>query len=76
MECIGQSTKNSESHIMKSQLDMTFNEFTDWATGYVLIGLGSGENLRSIMHGIIDNAIRNKIFGAERSPLKKKKKNE
>ena len=48
---------------MKTALDMDFNEFIDWATGYILMGIGSGEPLRSLVRVVLDHAVRNKVFG-------------
>lgn len=48
---------------MKTALDMEFDEFVRWATGYVLMGIGGGTPLKELMDTVIDHACRNKIFG-------------
>lgn len=48
---------------MKTALDMGFDEFVRWATGYILLGIGEGRALKDLMHTVIDHACRNKIFG-------------
>lgn len=45
--------------------DMTFNQFLDWATGFTLIKLGSGDSLRNIIHSIICCLLNNKVFGGQ-----------
>ena len=52
---------------MKNIDDMTFNEFCDWACGYILIGIGSGTPLRTLMHTIINGTAMNKVFGGCKS---------
>lgn len=48
---------------MKNVDEMTMNEFLDWATGFTIIKLGSGDSLRNIIHVIIIQMMSNKIFG-------------
>ena len=50
---------------MKKPLDMTFDEFVSWATGYLLFEIGAGRRLRDIMFTILDMSTRNNVFGKE-----------
>jgi len=45
---------------------MSFNKFRDWASGYILIRLGAGDNLQGI-HVILDHAARNEQFGGAKN---------
>tara|TARA_Y100000310_G_scaffold308553_1_gene351774 strand:+ start:5963 stop:6181 length:219 start_codon:yes stop_codon:yes gene_type:complete len=55
----------------KSPIEMDFNEFKAWATGYILFGIGEGQTLKSLIHTIVDQAARNEKFG--RFPDKNRK---
>jgi len=43
-------------------LKMKFNEFVEWAIGYVLLGIGRGDGLHVLMHTVIDHALCNGVF--------------
>ncbi len=43
-------------------LKMNFKDFVVWASGYVLLGIGQGDKLRSLMATVVDNALRNEVF--------------
>lgn len=51
---------------------MEWNEFIDWATGFVLIGLGGGRDLHGMMHTITYHAINNEVFGTKQKKKKGK----
>lgn len=51
---------------MKSPFDMEFNEFVNWAVGYVLLGIGQGITLRTLIHDVVDHVCRNTIFGGSK----------
>lgn len=53
----------SKDRTEKSATEMTFNEFTAWATGYILFGIGEGTSLKTLVHVVVDQAARNTIFG-------------
>lgn len=48
---------------MKTALEMDFNEFLAWATGFVITGLGEGRTIRDSMYCVLDHALRNEVFG-------------
>jgi len=54
-------------------LEMNFDQFVNWATGYTLSELGAGTRLKEIMHTIVDHAIRNEVFGGGKPDKKKGK---
>jgi hypothetical protein len=51
---------------MKPATEMEFNEFVDWATGHILLGIGNGRSLRELVHSVVDLALRNTVFGGAR----------
>jgi len=50
---------------MKTALDMNFNEFVNWATGYILMGIGRGDNLNMLVRTVLDHSLRNRVFGGD-----------
>lgn len=44
---------------MKEIEDMTFDEFCQWAAGYIIFHIGGGETLKSIMWGVMNNFVLN-----------------
>lgn len=48
---------------MKYAVDMDYQEFINWAVGYILMGIGEGRALRDLVHTVIDQAVSNKVFG-------------
>jgi len=53
----------SSKYRPKHATEMTYNEFCNWASGRVLIGIGGGENLKGLVEMIVDHALRNEKFG-------------
>jgi len=51
----------------KTALEMDFNEFVTWATGFILFGIGEGRSLRELVHTVVDHAARNPNFGVPRN---------
>lgn len=51
----------------KNALEMDFNEFVTWATGYILFGIGEGQKLRDLVRIVVDHAARNPNFGVPRN---------
>ena len=39
--------------------DMSFEEFTMWATGYILLGIGRGDSLKSLVWAVLNNFTQN-----------------
>lgn len=61
---VSSSAKNGKS---ETALTMEFNEFVAWATGYVVLGIGKGQDIRDLLRYVIDCAVRNTAFGARRA---------
>lgn len=53
----------SKDKIQKITLELDFDEFHSWATGYVLFAIGEGKTLRDAMLTVCDHAARNKVWG-------------
>jgi hypothetical protein len=49
---------------------MTYEQFLPWATQHVLTGLGRGDRLHDLIHGILKDAFHNRLFGIESRPTK------
>jgi hypothetical protein len=39
--------------------DMSFEQFIQWATGYILFGIGSGRSLKVLVWEILNNFTQN-----------------
>jgi len=39
--------------------DMSFDEFTTWATGHILFGIGGGYALKTLMWEVLNNFTQN-----------------
>lgn len=46
----------------KYAIEMDYNEFITWATGYILFGIGEGRTLREIVSTIVNQAAQNEVF--------------
>lgn len=53
----------SKDRNQKTVLEMDFDEFHSWATGYVLFAIGEGTSLRDAMLTVCDQSARNKVWG-------------
>lgn len=63
---------------MKSTDEMDFNEFVNWATGYIVFGIGEGTRLRELVWCVCNRAMLNEVFGGRKpapaKPSKQKQK--
>ena len=50
----------------KRTIHMDYNEFINWATGYILLGLGEGRQLRDLVDSVIHQSLLNEVFGDNR----------
>lgn len=48
---------------ISTPLEMDFTEFINWATGHVLLGMGQGTSLRTLIDEVVDHVSRNNNFG-------------
>lgn len=55
--CEGESMKTA------NPLNMTYEDFSAWAVGFLLLEIGRGEKIRDIVYHILDLAQRNTVFG-------------